>query len=373
MAAPPRRGWSSPTTASETADLMNGLTRVFLVLLRLAIGWHFLVEGLEKIHSVNLGPTESNRPWTSEPYLREASGPISGLLRAQIGDLDEAALARLTPVPLDPNQDPARIPARQRIPAALEQDWDSYFERFVQHYRLTEEQRQLAAVKLDQAKEQAGRWLLGQTGVREIDKTFGTSTVKVKETPATRIENYRTRVQQVRDALDKELPAFNRDVWKQKLRVTKAEIGRLRAELLAEQNAILTEALASVLSDEQQRLGPVPPAAGTSQLVWIDRLTRYGLTAVGVGLLLGLFTRLACLGGAAFLLLFYLTMPPFPWLPTNPVVEGHYVFVNKNLIEMLALLVLATTPSGRWVGLDGLLRFLNPWRRRAAVAAPTAE
>ena len=42
---------------------------VFLVLLRLAIGWHFLVEGYEKVVSVATGPTESvagtSRPWTS--------------------------------------------------------------------------------------------------------------------------------------------------------------------------------------------------------------------------------------------------------------------------------------------------------------------
>ena len=60
---------------------MNSLTRVFLVLLRLAIGWHFLFEGLEKINSVNLGPTESNRPWTSKPYLRESTGPLADFFR----------------------------------------------------------------------------------------------------------------------------------------------------------------------------------------------------------------------------------------------------------------------------------------------------
>jgi hypothetical protein len=35
--------------------------------------------------------------------------------------------------------------------------------------------------------------------------------------------------------------------------------------------------------------------------------------------------------------------------------EGHYVFVNKNLIEFLACLVLASTPNGLWLGLDALL------------------
>ena len=43
-----------------------------------------------------------------------------------------------------------------------------------------------------------------------------------------------------------------------------------------------------------------------------------------------------------------------PWWPTPPQ-EGNYLFVNKNLIEMLALLVLATTRSGRWFGLDALI------------------
>jgi hypothetical protein len=35
--------------------------------------------------------------------------------------------------------------------------------------------------------------------------------------------------------------------------------------------------------------------------------------------------------------------------------EGHYLFVNKNLIEFLACLVIASTPNGLWVGLDALL------------------
>jgi hypothetical protein len=75
-----------------------------------------------------------------------------------------------------------------------------------------------------------------------------------------------------------------------------------------------------------------------------------------------------------------LAMPPFPWLPPNPRAEGHYYFVDKNLIEMLALLALATTRSGRWAGLDALLQFLSPryWSKESAgpeqrVATVSAE
>ena len=35
--------------------------------------------------------------------------------------------------------------------------------------------------------------------------------------------------------------------------------------------------------------------------------------------------------------------------------EGHYFIVNKNLIEMLACLAIASLPTGQWVGLDALL------------------
>ena len=87
---------------------------------------------------------------------------------------------------------------------------------------------------------------------------------------------------------------------------------------------------------------------------------------MGVCLLLGLFTRTACVAGAGFLLMFFLAMPALPWLPANPRAEGHYQFIDKNIIEMIALLTLATTQSGKWLGLDGLVQFLNPFRRRTA-------
>ncbi|RLS71099.1 MAG: hypothetical protein DWI01_06040 [Planctomycetota bacterium] len=87
----------------------------------------------------------------------------------------------------------------------------------------------------------------------------------------------------------------------------------------------------------------------------IDVMSILAITAIGAGLFTGTLTRLAALGGAAFLLLTYLAVPPFPWLPTPPLNEGNYVFINKNFVEMMALLVLAATPSGRWFGLDAVI------------------
>jgi uncharacterized membrane protein YphA (DoxX/SURF4 family) len=82
--------------------------------------------------------------------------------------------------------------------------------------------------------------------------------------------------------------------------------------------------------------------------------------------MLGLFTRLAAFGGALFLLQIYLCIPPWPGLPESPKWEGHYVIVDKNLIEMLACLSLMCLPTGHWVGFDALL---FGRRRRARLQA----
>jgi len=62
----------------------------------------------------------------------------------------------------------------------------------------------------------------------------------------------------------------------------------------------------------------------------------------------------------------YLSMPPWPGLPPNPKTEGHYLIVSKNLIELIACMVIATTPSGHWIGLDAL--FFGAKRRRRLAA-----
>lgn len=359
---------------------MNGMTRFFLVLLRFAIGWHILFEGLDKIQSVNVGVTETNRPWTSRAYLREATGPVAAYFQKQAGDTDEEALAILEIRPLKPGEDSAKVPANQRISSVLDQAWNEYFQRFAEHYQLEGAQRKLAEGKLVQAKEQAVRWLLGESGIREVERSFSpTATVKITETPAQRLQDYRQRVSELRNILNDKLYAFGRDVEKRHLAALKADVNRMRSELLADLEKPMRETLQSVLTDEQKKMAPIPlPVAGhwweQGRLAWIDAITRYGLTAVGACLLLGLFTRSACLAGAAFLLMFYLAMPALPWLPESPRAEGHYVFVNKNIIEMLALLALATTRSGCWAGLDGLFYCMAPWRWRARPApAPVSR
>jgi uncharacterized membrane protein YphA (DoxX/SURF4 family) len=357
---------------------MNKSTKFFLVLLRLAIGWHFFFEGIEKIRSVDLvGETATNRPWSSQAYLREATGPLAEYFHSAAGDPDREALEVLTVQPLPAGQDASRIPPRQRIAPALDHAWNAYLTRLAKVHDLSDDQLRLAEIKLDQAKDQAVRWLLGETGVREVEKVFGPSaTVKVSESPRDRIQVYFDKVRELHNIYSEKLPAFQRDVEMQKLGTLKSDINRLRTELLADLEKPMQESLSSVLTDTQKKTGPDKANSDAtnqklSRLDWIDAITRYGLTAVGALLLVGLFSRSACVAGACFLVMFYLAMPALPWLPENPRAEGHYLYVNKNIIEMLALLALATTRSGRWAGLDGLLYVLAPWRWRSQDDATT--
>ena len=99
-----------------------------------------------------------------------------------------------------------------------------------------------------------------------------------------------------------------------------------------------------------------------------DLITMWGLTLVGLLLMLGLFTRLASLAGIGFILLFYLANPPFVGYFYAIPTEGSYLIVNKNLVELCALVVILVTRSGRFAGLDRILHGLFA-RRRPRLAA----
>jgi thiosulfate dehydrogenase [quinone] large subunit len=99
-------------------------------------------------------------------------------------------------------------------------------------------------------------------------------------------------------------------------------------------------------------------AAQPNLLANADLVTMWGLTLVGTLLVLGLFTRLASLGAIGFIVLFYLCNPPFVGYFYSIPTEGSYLVVNKNLVELCALVVILVTGSGRFAGLDV---FLHRW------------
>ncbi len=109
-------------------------------------------------------------------------------------------------------------------------------------------------------------------------------------------------------------------------------------------------------------------AAQPNLLDNVNLVTSWGLAIVGLLLILGLFTRLASLAGIGFVLLFYLCNPPFVGYFYSIPTEGSYLIVNKNLVEIGALLVILTTGSGQFAGLDRLVHALFAPKPKLAAA-----
>jgi len=86
----------------------------------------------------------------------------------------------------------------------------------------------------------------------------------------------------------------------------------------------------------------------------VDHMNTWGLIAIGLGLILGLFTRWAAIAGTVLLALYYLFIPPFIGMETAAPQEGNYLIVNKNLIEAVMLLLIAVSPAAKRFGLDTL-------------------
>ena len=95
--------------------------------------------------------------------------------------------------------------------------------------------------------------------------------------------------------------------------------------------------------------------ANSTMLGFTDFINMWGLTLVGLSLLLGLFSRYGALMGMGFVLLYYLFAPPFIGLEYGRPGEGSYILVNKNLIEAFALYVLYLFPSSQFIGIDRLI------------------
>ena len=102
-----------------------------------------------------------------------------------------------------------------------------------------------------------------------------------------------------------------------------------------------------------------PIASNPTLLTISDSVNEWGLTLVGVSLLLGLFSRYSALVGMGFVMLYYLFAPPLLGLEYSRPGEGSYIIVNKNLIEACALWVLYVFPTGHIIGLDRLLTKLK--------------
>jgi uncharacterized membrane protein YphA (DoxX/SURF4 family) len=309
----------------------------------LAIGWHFLYEGLSKLETYAATMPPSER-WSAEAYLRNASGPLAPFYRDYLLD-DPDGVRRLTLSAEDADG----------VPDTLVQEWEEYLKRFQNHYSLSEKQAQEALGKLDAVKRTAKEWFLAIKKDAVADKDAVTDYLKA-------VANYR------RDEARPLAPFENERHYGEQFRALEKQRAYMLGKI-GEWNATYQSELDSLLTNEQRGRGqPEPTWREWKPLDWVNRATVYSLIGMGICLLLGLFTRLAALAAAVFLASLYLAMPPWPGLPGTTALNGHYLFVNFHIIEILA--VLAAAGSGRWAGVDAILHAIFSGKRTSQ-AGPT--
>jgi uncharacterized membrane protein YphA (DoxX/SURF4 family) len=105
----------------------------------------------------------------------------------------------------------------------------------------------------------------------------------------------------------------------------------------------------------------------------VDLLNIWGLILIGLALILGCFVRFASASGIALLALYYLAHPPLIQTDYRIPLEGHYLLVNKNVVELLALIIFLALPAGTLWGLDRLVRRWRAGRAAKTETAPVGE
>lgn len=150
-----------------------------------------------------------------------------------------------------------------------------------------------------------------------------------------------------------------------------------QTEIAVKDGSLKVASVKPMLTPSEVSAGKVIPGNWWNPLTWtrseqMSFMVTWMLTLIGIALFFGCCTRLASIGGAIFMLMIVLTQLQWPaWYPPSPAVVGHAMIINKDFIEMMALIVLATVGAGRWGGVDSVLWTL--WKMLPCNRAKAAE
>ena len=324
------------------------LAVVALVALRLALGCHFLYEGVWKIEHSDfrhdaMWKWEDNNEFSAAPFLTSAKGPMAGFFYAMVPDINARQRLHIEDAKGKKSIDSDAIADR----------WNQVRQEFVEFYRPKDASDPEAADA--QAKLAKGAEHTYNKFHKQLDKYLKANLDDIAA--------YFGALD--RFEYDKER---NQDAPFQKQRRGDRMI-ELRGEAdkwirdIEGQELAYAHSLYSLLDDEPKQRADelkqrgLPPASWNpfrwDRMKQINFAVTFGLTAIGLCLMLGFCTPLAALGGAGFMCFVVLTQPAFPGIyPPDPPMLGHALLVNKDFVEMVALLVIAATCAGRWGGLD---------------------
>jgi uncharacterized membrane protein YphA (DoxX/SURF4 family) len=320
------------------------LTVLVLIGLRLALGCHFLYEGVWKI-------THSDE-FHAETFLLQAKGPVAGLFYMMLPDIN--GRERLHVVT------DSETKKKSVDTTALANRWNGIQKDFVAYYRQATVDKDTADKFANDANSQYKQSLdLAQKylddNVADIDAHFAA------------LDRFEGLAKDSHQEVGQDAPFQKKRNWDKMLEL-RHEADAWIKEIESLEKAY-KNSLYSLLNDDQKAPGLVPRTWNI--LAWgrtdqINFAVTYALSAIGLCLMLGLCSRLAALGGAAFMCFVVMTQPAFPTIyPPDPAVVGHALLINKDFIELMALLVIASVPAGRWAGLDFFLYhiFWGWWNR----------
>jgi uncharacterized membrane protein YphA (DoxX/SURF4 family) len=297
-------------------------TVVMLVVLRLSLGCHFLYEGVWKI--------SHRKEFTAKPFLAEAKGPASPLFYAMLPDIDGRQRLRI-----DIDERGQQVVRGEAYLSA----WKDLHQQAIERYRMDDDQKAEAEETLVRYQKALATYLADH---RDAIVGYFTSLRLLDEDRAKGNNG---------------APHIQKRLWDRQQELRKEVDGWLTA--LDEMGRRFQADLAAGLKDDQKARGPILSVwnpLNWTRLEQVNFAVTYSLTAIGACLMLGLCTRLAALGGAAFMFFVVLTQPSWPTIyPPAPPVVGHALIINKDFVEMVALFLLATTAAGRWGGLDVFL------------------
>jgi uncharacterized membrane protein YphA (DoxX/SURF4 family) len=285
---------------SATSYRIGWLAAAAIVALRLMIGLHFFLEGVGKL--------QDSKPF-SGPFFANAKGPLAPVYRGMVWDPD--GLYRLDS-------------------AATLDHWDHYRSRIVSHFGFDDGQKKRADAAL---KTQSDRYknLLGSKR-EEIEE--------YRNWLARREQNADDPVRELASlqSHDARIATETRKLWSDLI----PPIDRLWKDLESDLNAIATQE--QWKAHGKLAIGKV--GRGTFDAETMDAVMPYFNLAVGICLLLGLFTRPAAILAAIFLA----SVCASQWPGSVGAAPIYY-----QAVEMVALLVLAALGAGRYLGLDYFL------------------
>jgi uncharacterized membrane protein YphA (DoxX/SURF4 family) len=333
-----------------------------IVLLRIGIGWHFFYEGVHKF--------DPAAGFSSEGFLGIAKGPTADLYYWMLPDLDGIQRIEIGKVKDENDKEHTTF-------IVYENAWKEYYEAYLNEY---------PNVDKDKAAAIYSRYLTSlREGAKDVESdvnAFLKSRDRFLETKRTQ----RNTASFEQERRWNQMMKFRREagVWTNMLTEMgnglQSDLGRLvDPELAGQRGEIVT-------APEKQLVPSIPPnkfinaqvefsippikidippknpytksweLSVKSRMQAMDMAVMIGLSAIGLCMMIGFCTRLACLGGAAFLVNVILTTFPVPGVhPEIPSMVGNFMFVSKDVVELLALLFLALVPSGRWGGFDYFL------------------